>query len=69
MSDRKTRIQKWMKVSLAGLAAGFCFGNGCTLQGLDGLIIRVDDDDDNDNLLDWLEDRWEDREDFWDHVF
>jgi hypothetical protein len=62
------RFRKWAKVSMAGLAAGFCFGSGCSL---DGLVIRVDDDDDDDvdNIFDFFEERWEDREDFWDHVF
>lgn len=69
MTDKK-RNQKWVMLFLAGLGGGFSFGNGCTLEGFDGLIIRIDnDDDDPDNLIEWLEDRWDDREDFWDHVF
>ena len=74
MNDTKSRAYQWAKLSLAGLA-GFCLGGGCTVQGLDAVIIGIDAaadqlrDDDDDDFSDWLEDRWDDREDFWDHVF
>ena len=73
MSYLNGRGGKWARVSVAALA-GFCLGGGCSVRGLNALVVGLEaaaDElrDDDDNFFDWLEDKFEDDIDDLEDIF
>ena len=61
----KPRVAKWARICVTALA-GFCLGGGCSVRGLNALLVGIQAASDelngnnDESFLDWLDNKYGD---------